>query len=48
MGLKYRWINHGPKPLQWTTVQVFKRLDWLEETVMAEYDKISYVFTNNV
>ncbi|KAK0234811.1 hypothetical protein EDD85DRAFT_792803 [Armillaria nabsnona] len=42
------WIDHGPKPLQWTIVQVFKRLDWLEETVMAEYDKISYVFTNSV
>ncbi|SJL07094.1 uncharacterized protein ARMOST_10437 [Armillaria ostoyae] len=48
MGLKDRWIDHGPKPLQWTLVQVFKRLDWLEEIVTAEYDKISYVFKNSV
>ncbi|KAK0478678.1 hypothetical protein EDD18DRAFT_1358090 [Armillaria luteobubalina] len=44
MGLKYRWIDHGPKPSQWTTEQVFERLDHLEEIVMAEYEKISHVF----
>lgn len=45
MGLKYRWIDHGPKPRQWTTKQVFEKLDRLEEIVTAEYDKISHVFT---
>ncbi|KAK0463309.1 hypothetical protein IW261DRAFT_1576028 [Armillaria novae-zelandiae] len=47
MGLKYRWIDYGPKPPQWTTEQVFERLDRLEEIVTAEYGKISHVFRTN-
>ncbi|KAK0443018.1 uncharacterized protein EV420DRAFT_1726654 [Desarmillaria tabescens] len=44
MGLKYRWIDHGLKPRQWTIEQVFEKLDRLEEIITAEYDKISHVF----